>query len=67
LAGIALWINNYYRLPEDRKVSKHDPLIAEIKKWIDSEYEKGRITVISDDEMEEQIRLHGGLFPGDKG
>ena len=67
LAGIALWINNYYRLPEDRKVSKHDPLIAEIKKWIDSEYEKGRITVISDDEMEEQIRLHGGLFSGDKG
>ena len=62
LAGIALWINNYYRLPADKAVSKKEPFIAEIKEWIDAQYEAGRVTVISDEEMTEQIRIHGGEF-----
>ena len=62
LAGIACWINNYFRLPPEKAVSKKEPFIAKIKEWIDSEYDAGRITVISDDEMKEQIKLHGGDF-----
>ena len=62
LAGIALWINNYYRLPPDKAVNKKEPFIAEIKEWIDAQYDAGRITVISDEEMIEQIKLHGGDF-----
>ncbi len=62
LAGIACWINNYFRLPSDKAVSKKEPFIAKIKEWIDSEYDAGRITVISDDEMKEQIKLHGADF-----
>ena len=62
LAGIALWINNYYRLPPDKAVSKKEPFIAKIKDWIDDEYEAGRVTVISDDEMIEQIKKYGGDF-----
>ena len=62
LAGIALWINNYYRLPADKAVSKKEPFIAEIKEWIAAQYEAGRVTVISDEEMTEQIRIHGGEF-----
>lgn len=62
LAGIALWINNYYRLPPEKAVSKKEPFIAKIKEWIDAQYDAGRITVISDEEMIEQIRLHGGSF-----
>ncbi|MBO6302604.1 MAG: 2-isopropylmalate synthase [Ruminiclostridium sp.] len=62
LAGIALWINNYYRLPADKAVSKKEPFIAEIKEWIDAQYEAGRVTVISDEEMTEQIRIHGSEF-----
>ncbi len=62
LAGIACWINNYYRLSPEEAVSKKEPFIAEIKEWIDAQYDAGRITVISDDEMLEQIKLHGAEF-----
>lgn len=60
LAGIALWINNYYRLPPEKAVNKKEPFIAKIKEWIDAQYDAGRITVISDEEMIAQIKLHGG-------
>ena len=51
LAGIACWINNYYRLPESRRVDKRDPAVRRIKEWVDREYEGGRVTVISDGEL----------------
>jgi isopropylmalate/homocitrate/citramalate synthase len=51
LAGIACWINNYYRLAGESAVSKKDPFIAKMKEWIDKQYDEGRITVISDEEM----------------
>ncbi|SDM68037.1 2-isopropylmalate synthase [Acetanaerobacterium elongatum] len=51
LAGIAFWINNYYRLSDDECVDKKDPLAAKIKEWVDKEYEGGRQTVISDEEL----------------
>ena len=52
LAGIACWINNYYKLTGERCVDKRDPAVAEIKEWVDREYDGGRVTVISDDELE---------------
>ena len=51
LAGIACWINNYYRLAGENTVSKKDPFISKMKEWIDKQYDEGRITVISDEEM----------------
>ena len=59
LAGIACWINNYYRLKGDDAVSKKDPMVQKMKEWIDNEYANGRITVISDEEMEALIKLYG--------
>lgn len=59
LAGIALWINNYYRLPEDKTVSKNHPCVAKIKEWIDNEYENGRVTVISDEELVSLMEVYG--------
>lgn len=56
-AGIAYWINNFYDLHGDKKVSKKDPVVESIKNWVDAEYETGRQTVISDDELELQISL----------
>ena len=56
LAGIAIWINNYYDLVGDRKIDKKDDRIKKIKEWIDNEYDQGRITVISDVEMEQLVR-----------
>ncbi len=55
LAGIAIWINNYYDLKGDRKIDKKDDRIKKIKEWIDEEYDRGRVTVISDVEMEQLI------------
>ena len=51
LAGIACWINNYYKLRDSECIDKRDPAILKIKEWIDKEYEGGRVTVISDDEL----------------
>lgn len=51
LAGIAHWINTYFKLPENKKVNKADPLVSKVKEWVDAQYEDGRITVITDDEL----------------
>ena len=55
LAGIALWINNYYHLPEDRKVDKNSILVMKVKDWVDTQYEDGRVTVITDNELVTKI------------
>lgn len=59
LAGIALWINGFYNLSEEKAVNKNHPCVAKIKEWIDGEYEAGRVTVISDDELEALVKLYG--------
>ena len=51
LAGIAHWINTYYKLSEDKRLSKDHPLIAMVKEWVDKEYESGRVTVLTDNEL----------------
>jgi isopropylmalate/homocitrate/citramalate synthase len=51
-AGIAYWINDYYSLEEGKKVTKHDPIVVEVKEWVDKQYNEGRETVISDGELE---------------
>ena len=56
LAGIAHWINTYYRLKGDKAVDKKSPLVAEVKKWVDQEYETGRVTAITDGELEKVIK-----------
>ena len=55
-AGVAYWINQQYRLPEEKKLTKNHPVVIKIKEWIDGEYENGRQTVISYKEMDEKIR-----------
>ena len=51
LAGIAQWINTYFKLPEEKKISKADPLVSPVKEWVDRQYEEGRVTVITDYEL----------------
>ncbi|MDE7030071.1 MAG: 2-isopropylmalate synthase, partial [Lachnospiraceae bacterium] len=51
LAGIAHWINTYYKLGDDEKISKSSELVAYVKAWVDAEYEGGRVTVLTDDEL----------------
>lgn len=54
-AGIAYWINSHYRLSGDDTISKRDPMVTEIKKWVDDQYANGRQTVISTAELEKFI------------
>ena len=56
LAGIAHWINTYYRLPEGKKVTKDMELVKMVKDWVDQEYEGGRVTVLTNDELVKVIK-----------
>ena len=55
LAGIAAWINGYFRLEGPKKIDKKDPRILPIKKWIDNEYAKGRTSTIRNEELKELV------------
>ena len=51
LAGIAAWINAYFRLDDANKITKKDQRILPIKKWIDEKYANGRTSNIRNDEL----------------
>lgn len=51
-AGIAAWINTYYKLKGEEKVDKWDTRIAKIKEWVDEQYKAGRTSIIRNDELE---------------
>ncbi len=55
LAGIAHWINCYFKLEGEQKVDKNSELVSMVKEWVDKEYEEGRVTVITDAELLEVI------------
>jgi len=56
LAGIAAWMNKYFKLEEKRKINKRDPRVLKLKEWIDKESIKGRVTSFSDVELESVIK-----------
>ena len=60
LAGIAAWINTYFKLKGDNKIDKKDIRVHKIKKWVDNEYEKGRHSIIRNEELE---KLTKDIFP----
>ncbi len=51
LAGIAHWMNTYLRLKGDEQFSKNSELVKEVKVWVDRQYEDGRVTVLTDEEL----------------
>jgi len=57
-AGIAYWINSHYRLTGENTVDKRHPGISKINKWIVDEYEAGRVTTISSEELEAKARKY---------
>jgi len=61
LAGIAYWINHYYRLKGPQLINKKDDLVVKIKEKIDLEYDNGRQTVMSDNEL---VALIQAFAPG---
>jgi isopropylmalate/homocitrate/citramalate synthase len=51
-AGIAHWINSRYKLSGSDTIDKKHPGIARMYQQIAKEYEEGRITTMSDEELE---------------
>ena len=63
LAGIAYWINENYMLSGEEALDKKDPLVVALKEWIDKIYDEGRVSSLSNSELEEKIEeLSGGRF-----
>ncbi len=56
LAGIALWMNRFFRLEEGKCVDKKSDLVAKVKEQVDLEYAEGRNTVMGDGELERIIK-----------
>ena len=58
IAGIVYWINTFFGLKEKSALDKQDPGALKIHQWVTQEYEKGRITGISTQEMLELTKKY---------
>ena len=56
LARIAHWINTYFKLSVEEQIDKNHVIGKDVKEWVDEEYEDGRVTVLTDDELLDMIR-----------
>jgi len=66
LSGIAHWINAHFALTGQDKIEKTHPSVARINKSIVQRYEQGRITCMSDEEMEHLVRRYmPQIFPSE--
>ena len=55
LAGVAYWINGHYGFKGDELVMKGDDAVIELKNRIDAIYEDGRVSAVSEEELETML------------
>jgi citrate (Re)-synthase len=55
-AGVAHWINSFLGLEGIKALDKRDPAVEKIRNWVDSQYNDGRSTSLSDEELEKAVR-----------
>lgn len=58
IAGIAHWVNSHLGLDDRMKIDKRHPGLAKIHKWVMEQYEQGRTTSISLDELQEKAKKY---------
>jgi isopropylmalate/homocitrate/citramalate synthase len=58
IAGIAHWVNSHLGLDADKKIDKRHPGLAKINKWVLEQYEEGRTTSISHEELQEKAKKY---------
>ena len=58
LAGIAHWVNSHFALVGKDRIEKTHPGVAKVNKWILKQYDEGRVTAISDNEIEHLVRRY---------
>lgn len=54
-AGIAYWLNEHYSLKGDEQYDKNNPIVTELKDWVDEMYADGRTTSLSNMELENKV------------
>jgi isopropylmalate/homocitrate/citramalate synthase len=57
-AGIAFWINTHFNLSGNNAVDKRHPGVSRIHKWVAEEYESGRVTGISNEELVKRVQKY---------
>ncbi|MBQ2956145.1 MAG: 2-isopropylmalate synthase [Clostridia bacterium] len=62
IAGITVWVNAHYKLTGDKALDKHHPLCVRLKEWVDQQYDEGRVTAITDGELETLVSSMGSEF-----
>jgi isopropylmalate/homocitrate/citramalate synthase len=58
VAGIAHWVNSHLALEGDRKIDKRHPGLVKIHKWVNEQYEEGRTTSISNEELLDKAKKY---------
>lgn len=59
LAGVAHWMNSFFRLKGENMVEKQDETVVAVKAIVDALYAEGRNTVMGDEELEIIVREAG--------
>ncbi len=66
LSGISHWINSHFALIGRDRIEKTHPGVARLNKRIMRQYEEGRVTSMSDEEMEHLVRRYiPEVFPSE--
>ncbi|MFQ5921096.1 MAG: 2-isopropylmalate synthase [Nitrososphaerales archaeon] len=58
VAGIAFWINSFFRLKGKEKVSKDDPALRSMQDEVAKQYHEGRVTTMLDEEVLTLVKRH---------
>jgi len=58
VAGIAHWVNSHLNLDADKRIDKRHPGLTKMNKWVMEQYELGRTTSISHDELLEKAKKY---------
>jgi len=62
LAGVAHWMNGFYRLKGENIIDKRHPVVAQVRVMVDEEYAAGRNTVMGDEELDRFVRQADRTF-----
>ena len=55
--GVAIWVNDFLGLKGEEQLTLMK--VAKVQRWVLDQYEKeGRLTAISDKELEEHVKIH---------
>jgi len=58
IAGIATWVNSHLNLGVDKRIDKRHPGLAKMNKWVLEQYEQGRTTSISHEELLDKAKKY---------